>query len=397
MSLKDKKIIVGISGGIAAYKTLSLIRLLVSEGAQVRVICTQNALQFVTPLTIETLSQNDLYYDTFGPRQMSTEHVSYADWGDLFIVAPATANIIGKMAHGIADDALSTTLLAFRKQILIAPAMNVNMFENPVVQDNLSLLLNQGMTILDPEYGFLACGTVGKGRMLEPEILLEAIRNSLNSIMELEGKNVLVTAGATVESIDPVRFMSNHSSGKMGISIANVFAVKGAKVTLLLGKSHIHPSNSNITVIKTLSAEEMYKEALRLWKKTDIAILAAAVADYRPVKQSIQKIKKQADTMTLELERTPDILAALGEAKSRKQTLIGFALETDNETANARKKLNEKNADMIVLNSLKDKGAGFDTSTNKVSFITKNKSENFPLKQKEEVARDIVEWVIKRL
>ena len=406
MSLQGKKIIVGISGGIAAYKTLSLIRLLISDGAQVKVICTQNALQFVTVLTIESLSQNNVYYDTFGARQMATEHVSHADWGDLFIVAPATANIIGKMAHGIADDALSTTLLTFRKHILIAPAMNVNMFENPVLQDNLQLLIKRGTVVLDPEYGFLACGTCGKGRMPEPETLLEAVRNALASgdtaVMGqtngiLRGKKILVTAGATVENIDPVRYISNHSSGQMGVAIADKFAASGADVTLLLGKAQYKPQNSSVRVVETPTAELMHNAATKEWERTDVAVLAAAVADYRPAEIAASKIKKSGQTLTLQLEKTPDILAALGKSKHKGQTLIGFALETENEVANAKKKLSEKNADVIVLNSLRDEGAGFNVQTNKVSFITSNGIEALPLKSKNEIANDIVRLVAERV
>ncbi|MDR2556881.1 MAG: bifunctional phosphopantothenoylcysteine decarboxylase/phosphopantothenate--cysteine ligase CoaBC [Bacteroidales bacterium] len=389
MSLQGKKIIVGISGGIAAYKTLSLIRLLVSGGAQVKVICTQNALEFVTVLTMESLSQNNVYHDTFGPRQMTTEHISHADWGDLFIVAPATANIIGKMAHGIADDALSTTLLAFRKRILIAPAMNVDMFENPALQDNLQLLIKRGVTVLDPEYGFLACGAYGKGRMPEPETLFEAIKKEFEKTMRLRGKKILVTAGATVEAIDPVRYISNYSSGKMGVAIADEFAANGAEVTLLLGRAQYKPQNKNVRVIETITAEAMYSAAIKEWKNADVAVLAAAVADYRPAKTSTSKIKKSASVLTLKLERTPDILASLGKSKRKGQTLIGFSLETDNEVENAKKKLSDKNADIIVLNSLNDKGAGFNTLTNKVSFITKSGIKKLPLKTKEEVAKDI--------
>lgn len=413
MSLQGKKILVGISGGIAAYKTLSLIRLLVSDGAQVKVICTQNALQFVTVLTIESLSQNNVYYDTFGARQMAVEHISHADWGDLFIVAPATANIIGKMAYGIADDALSTTLFAFRKRILIAPAMNENMFENPALQDNLQLLVKRGVTVLDPEYGFLACGTYGKGRMPEPEALSDAIKKAFEEESPLHddtkapatagvggdksplrGKKVLVTAGATIEAIDPVRYISNHSSGKMGIAIADEFATNGADVTLLLGKAQYKPQNNNVRVIETLTAEAMHRAAIKEWKRADVAVLAAAVADYKPAKTSTSKIKKNTPILTLQLEKTPDILASLGKSKRKGQTLVGFSLETDNEIANAKKKLLNKNADIIVLNSLNDKGAGFNTLTNKVSFITKSGVRKLPLKLKEEVAKDIVELVV---
>jgi phosphopantothenoylcysteine decarboxylase/phosphopantothenate--cysteine ligase len=402
MSLQGKKIIVGISGGIAAYKTLSLIRLLVDDGAQVRVICTENALHFVTALTIESLSQSNVYYDTFGARIMTTEHIAYADWGDLFVVAPATANIIGKMAHGIADDALSTTLLTFRKRVLVAPTMNVNMFESPVLQDNLQLLIKRGVTVLDPEYGFLACGTCGKGRMPEPETLLVAVRNAFEieagggaAVMATTSyeKKVLVTAGATVEAIDPVRYISNYSSGKMGVAIADAFASSGADVTLLLGKAQYKPQNGNVRVIETLTAEAMYSAAIKEWKHADIAVLAAAVADYRPVHIAESKIKKSEQTLTLELEKTPDILAALGKSKHKGQMLIGFALETENEVANAKKKLAKKNADIIVLNSLHDKGAGFNTQTNKVSFITASGVKALPLKSKDEIASDIVELI----
>jgi phosphopantothenoylcysteine decarboxylase/phosphopantothenate--cysteine ligase len=396
MILQGKKIIVGISGVIAAYKTLSLIRMLVSEGAQVRVVCTDNALHFVTPLTIESLSQNNVYHDTFAARIVTTEHISHADWGDLFIVAPATANIIGKMAHGIADDALSTTLLTFRKKLLVAPAMNVNMFENPVMQDNLTLLVKRGVKVLDPEYGFLACGAYGQGRMPEPETLLEAVISAFEEDASFIGKKVLVTAGGTVENIDPVRCITNHSTGKMGVSIADAFARKGAEVTLLLAKADVCPLNGNVKVIKTPNADLMYENAVKAWKSADIAVLAAAVADYKPVKAAASKIKKDSGKFSIEFEKTPDILQTLGKSKKKGQMLIGFALETDNELANAKKKVLSKNADMIVLNSLKDKGAGFNSPTNKVSFVTAAAVQSFPLKSKEEVALDIVNWAIKK-
>jgi phosphopantothenoylcysteine decarboxylase/phosphopantothenate--cysteine ligase len=395
MILQGKKIIVGISGGIAAYKTLSLIRLLVSEGAQVRVVCTENALHFVTPLTIESLSQNNVYHDTFAARIVTTEHISHADWGDLFIVAPATANIIGKMAHGIADDALSTTLLTFRKKMLVAPAMNVNMFENPVMQDNLALLVKRGVKVLDPEYGFLACGAYGQGRMPEPETLLEAVISAFEEDASFVGKKVLVTAGGTVENIDPVRCITNHSTGKMGVSIADAFARKGAEVTLLLAKAEVKPCNGNVKVVETPTADLMYENAVKAWKSADIAVLAAAVADYKPIKAAASKIKKDSGKFSIEFEKTPDILQALGKSKKKGQMLIGFALETDNEVSNAKKKVLSKNADMIVLNSLKDKGAGFNSPTNKVSFVTASAVQSFPLKSKEEVALDIVGWTVK--
>lgn len=386
-------IIVGITGGIAAYKTPILIRLLRKAGHEVKCVATDHALEFVTPLTLETLSGNKLYADLFAPaNENSTEHISFKDWGDALVVAPATANIIGKMASGIGDDALSTLLLAFmRKPIYLAPAMNTQMWECPAVQRNIEYLQGIGIHILQPECGELACGTSGAGRMPEPEQIMEQM-TILSPTPDLRGQRILVTAGPTYERIDSVRFIGNYSSGKMGFALAEALAAHGAEVELVTGPTSLRCHHPNIHRTDIESAREMFAAATQHYPTCQAAILSAAVADYRPDHTADHKLKKQGDSgMTLNLVQNPDILATLGTMKQDGQKLIGFALETDNELANAQKKLEKKNLDYIVLNSLRDQGAGFGVDTNRVTIIARNgNSTTTPLLSKARVAEEII-------
>ena len=387
--LQNKHILVGITGGIAAYKIPEFVRLLKKAGAEVRVCCTRNALQFVTPLVLETLSNNKVYTDVFAPHnEHETEHISLPDWADLMIVAPCTANMAGKRACGIADDALSTTFLAMRKPVLVAPAMNEGMLLHPAVQRNLHTLASfPHVTVLDCDEGFLACGTTGKGRMPEPAVLLEAA-DSLLEEKTLAGKRVLITAGPTQEKIDPVRFISNYSSGKMGYALARLCKRKGATVTLVSGPTDLCFEGGE--TIQVNSAQEMRDATVSRFSEADITILSAAVADFTPESAAEHKIK-QKNGLTLSLRPTADIAAELGRMKRPGQLLAGFALETDNEQENALGKMEKKNFDLIVLNSLRDAGAGFGCDTNKITVFTRNGSPlSFPLKPKEEVARDIL-------
>lgn len=394
--LTGKKILIGISGGIAAYKTPLLIRQLIKRGCQVKVVSTRNALEFVTLTTLRTLSQHNVYYDMLSSEgEYSTEHISLTDWADFFIIAPATANIIGKYANGIADDALSTSLLAFNKEIFLAPAMNTKMYNNPIVQENISKLAIRGVKMISPTQGNLACGYDGDGRMEEPEVIAEIIEEYYSNNLPLNNKTYLVTAGGTQEKIDAVRYIGNNSSGKMGYCIAEELASKGAKVILISGKTHLKTLNPNINLINIVSAQEMFDEAIKYFPQCNGAILSAAVADYKPEYVAPNKIKKTSQELTITLTPTYDILASLGKIKKENQVLVGFALETDNEVENAKNKLKKKNLDFIVLNSLNDKGAGFEVSTNKITIIDKEeKVENFELKSKEEVAKDIVNKLI---
>lgn len=392
--LKGKHIVIGISGGIAAYKIPMLIRILKKQGADVRVCTTRNALQFVTEVTLQTLSNNSVYTDVFQPhREHSTEHISLPDWADLLIVAPATADIIGKFASGIADDALSTTFLAFNKPVLIAPAMNDKMLAHPIVQRNISTLAElPNITVMPCADGFLACGTTGTGRMAEPEqIALWAERELTEHA--LANKKVMINLGPTVEPIDPVRFISNYSSGKMGNALAEQCWMQGADVTIVAGPvQHVF---EEAHVVNVSSAEQMYDASVAAAKESDIIILCAAVADYTPAEKAEQKLKRKAgEQLTLALNPTLDIAATIGRNKKKNQKLIGFALETQDEEHNAEDKMHRKNLDMIVLNSLQDKGAGFAGDTNKITiFFQGNKAKAFPLKSKKEVAKDIVQCI----
>ncbi|MFA6200450.1 MAG: bifunctional phosphopantothenoylcysteine decarboxylase/phosphopantothenate--cysteine ligase CoaBC [Bacteroidales bacterium] len=394
--LTGKKILIGISGGIAAYKTPLLIRELIKRGCKIKVVATHNALEFVTLTTLRTLSQNNVYFDIFSTEgEYSTEHISLTDWADCFIVAPATANIIGKFAHGIADDALSTTLLAFNKEVFLAPSMNTKMYHNPIVQENIKKLEELGVKIISPTKGNLACGYDGDGRMEEPKEIVKLMEDYYSNNLPLKNKTILVTAGGTQEKIDAVRYIGNNSSGKMGFCIAEELASKGANVILICGKTSLTTCNPNIKQINIVSAQEMYDETMKYFPTCNAAILSAAVADYKPIIAAKNKIKKTSQDLTITLTPTCDILASLGKEKKENQILVGFALETDNEEENAKEKLKKKNLDFIILNSLNDKGAGFEVSTNKITIIDKDeKVEKFELKSKEEVAKDIVNKLI---
>ena len=389
-------IVVGISGGIAAYKSPHLVRLLRDAGHSVQCVATTHALEFVTRTTLETVSGRRLYCDLFDPaNDHSTEHISLKDWCDAVIVAPATANIIGKMANGIADDALSTLLLAVGgKPIFVCPAMNSEMWRNTAVQRNIETLRRQGVVMIGPDDGHLACGTNGVGRMSQPEAIVAAFNAATAEAKFLAGKWVLVTAGPTYERIDPVRFIGNYSSGKMGVALAEALAEAGATVELVAGPMQARCHAERVNVHNVESAQEMYDAATQLFPQCDAAILAAAVADYRPDHCADTKIKRQdKDEMTLRLVRNPDILATLGSHKRDDQTLIGFAMETNDEERHAKDKLERKNLDYIVLNSLRDKGAGFGVDTNKVTILRRDgEIHSLPLMDKHEVARQIVAY-----
>ena len=398
--LRGKKIVVGISGGIAAYKIPELIRLLKKAGAEVKVTTTNHALEFVTPLVLETLSGNKVYTDVFATgNDHTTEHISLPDWADLMIIAPATANIIGKMAAGIADDALSTTFLAMRKPVLVAPAMNDKMLAHPAVERNLQIISNyDNCKVLPTAEGFLACGTTGKGRMVEPIAIFEAAKDVLTP-KPLLGKKLLISAGPTQEKIDPVRYISNYSTGKMGIAIAEEAARRGAQVTLVLGPTAIRPEQNilhPIRVVDVSSAQEMYEAAMAHFPEQDVAILSAAVADYRVKEVADRKMKREhTEELTLSLVQNPDIAASLGAIKREDQKLIGFALETHNAMQHGADKLVRKNLDMIVINSLQDEGAGFGCDTNKITLLFRSGEEKtFELKSKQDVAKDILDHIV---
>lgn len=400
--LKGKHILVGISGGIAAYKIPELIRLLVKAGAEVRVATTKNALEFVTELTLQTVSGSRVYSDVFAAiNEHSTEHISLPDWCDAMIVAPATANVIGKMAAGIADDALTTTICSCtaRKPIVVAPAMNDKMWESPATQHAIETIKSwNNVTVIEPACGPLACGTEGKGRMPEVKVQQEALEYALAK-KDLTGRHILITAGGTREAIDPVRFVSNYSTGKMGFALAQACARRGADVTLVCGSvstTLVNPLGL-IRRIDAISAQSMYEACQAEWPKADTAILCAAVADFTPAEQADEKIKKQPGQteMSLRMVLTPDIARSLGESKKDGQRLIGFALETHDEKKNALLKLERKRMDAIVLNSLRDKGAGFGTDTNRVTILSADgNSVDLPLQSKADIAEKIIEAVI---
>lgn len=388
-------VVIAISGGIAAYKIPFLIRLFRKAGHKVKVVVTKNALNFVTEATLQTLSDNLVYSDMFAGNKDMTEHISIADWADYYIVAPATANIIGKYANAIADDCISTTLLAFDKDVFLAPAMNTKMYANKGVQNNLRILASRGVNIISPNCGELACGANGDGRMAEPEEIFAFVNNHISKSKILAGKTICVTAGPTYEQIDPVRFIGNNSSGKMGFAIAESLAAKGASVKLIAGPTHLNTKNCNIERIDVKSAEQMYNATVKEFEQADVAILSAAVADYTPKNVFSQKVKKADNVLNIELQPTKDILAQLGRMKTDKQTLVGFALETNDEENNAKQKLSKKNLDFIVLNSLNDKNACFGFDTNKVTIIDSNgKMIKTDLKSKSEIAEDVVSKLI---
>lgn len=382
-------IVLGITAGIAAYKTPQLVRLLTKKEHNVKVILTENAKEFVTPLTLSTVSKNPVLTNFSSPEGNWHSHVELALWADAMLIAPATANTIAKMAHGVCDNLLLATYFSAKAPVFIAPAMDLDMYAHPTVTENLIKLKSFGNHIIPATYGELASGLVGQGRMAEPEDIVLFLENTLSKNLPLKGKKILITAGPTYEAIDPVRFIGNFSSGKMGIALANEAVRQGAEVHLILGPSTEKNIHSQIHLHRVVSAQQMYEAAVIEFSTCDIAILAAAVADYTPETVASEKIKKKGGNLSLTLVPTVDILASLGKIKTT-QTLIGFALETENEVANAQTKLEKKNLDAIVLNSLRDTGAGFGTDTNKVTFITKETQISFPLKSKEEVAKDIL-------
>jgi phosphopantothenoylcysteine decarboxylase/phosphopantothenate--cysteine ligase len=397
--LKGKNILVGVTGGIAAYKTATIIRLLVKEGAEVKVIMTDCAKKFITPLTLSTLSKNPVLTEFFNPENGNwNSHVDLGLWADLYLIAPATANSIAKMASGIADNLLVTTYLSARCPVFIAPSMDVDMLNHPATIINIETLKAFGNSILEPSTGELASGLSGKGRMAEPEEIVKEIKSFFSKKKRynpLKGKHILVNAGPTREPLDPVRFISNYSSGKMGIALADAAAEYGAEVDLVLGPVNILPSDNSVKITRVTTAESMATACLLKFRSCDIAILSAAVADYTPVNVEKQKIKKKREGLTLNLEPTADIAAALGKMKTASQFVAGFALETGDEIKNATRKLKLKNLDLIVLNSLRDSGSGFDTDTNRITIIDKyNNIDKFELKSKEAVARDILDKII---
>ena len=396
--LHGKKIILGVCGSIAAYKAAIVTRLLIKQGAEVKIVATTSALDFITPLTLATLSKNPVLH-SFKKNELGEwiNHVELGLWADAMIVAPATANTIAKMANGFCDNLLLATYLSARCPVFVSPAMDLDMYAHPTTQDNLKKLTSFGNQIIDAEHGELASGLVGTGRMAEPEHIVEILTNSLEKKKDFEGKKVLITAGPTYESIDPVRFIGNHSSGKMGFSIAEEMAARGAHVFLVSGPTQLVPKHNNITFRKVTSAEEMYESCKMEFEDADVAILSAAVADYRPKVKLEQKVKKKTDNLSLELVKTTDIAAELGKLKKKSQFIVGFALETENENLHAQEKLKKKNFDFIVLNSLNDSGAGFGHDTNKITIIRKNNSKEFKLKTKAEVAEDIANEILNDL
>lgn len=397
--LEGKKILIGISGSIAAYKIAALTRLFVKAGAQVKVVMTPAAHDFITPITLATLSKNPVNTSFIKNANGEwTNHVELGLWADVFVIAPASANTISKLALGICDNLLLATYLSARCQIFFAPAMDLDMLAHPATQKNMTTLQSFGNLIIEPNSGELASGLEGKGRMAEPEEIITRIKTYFENKEQLAGKTILITAGPTYEHIDPVRFIGNHSTGKMGFAIAETLANKGAKVVLVAGPSDQKTKHNNINRVNVTSANQMLNECLKVYAHSDIAILTAAVADYAPAQVSQSKIKKADGSLTIELNKTQDILKELGRLKSEKQILIGFALETDNEEENAIKKLNEKNLDFIVLNSLNNKGAGFAHDTNQIDILHRNGQKiSFGLKPKIEVAKDIVEQIIQIL
>ncbi|OFY41489.1 MAG: phosphopantothenoylcysteine decarboxylase [Bacteroidetes bacterium GWF2_40_14] len=398
--LKGKHILLGVTGSIAAYKSAVLVRSLVRQQAEVKVIMTEMAKQFISPLTMATLSKNPILVEFYNPENGDwNSHISLGMWADLYIIAPASANTLSKMATGIADNLLLTTYLSARCPVMVAPAMDVDMFLHTATQNSIDILAKRGVKVIEPASGELASGLDGKGRMEEPEVIAKIIDDFFLANKSLSGKKILITAGPTQEAIDPVRYISNHSSGKMGYAIAEECAARGADVFLVSGPTHLKTISSKITRTDVVSAEQMYNQALACFNNgVDAAILCAAVADFAPVKAAEDKIKREKENYNLELTPTKDIAASLGTLKRDGTILIGFALETSNELANARKKLERKNLDAIVLNSLNDNGAGFGTDTNKVSIINKNGEVNeYPLKDKTEVAKDITDLVEKLL
>ena len=392
----DKNILLGVCGSIAGYKSAALTRLLVKAGANVRIVMTRDATNFITPLTLSTLSKNPVMIDYFEPKSgVWNNHVELGLWADLMIVAPASANTLAKFSNGLCDNLLSAVYLSAKCPLFFAPAMDLDMWNHPATRKNIESLISYGNIMINPAYGELASGLIGEGRMAEPEDILEFISTELKKKLPLKDKKALVTAGPTYEAIDPVRFIGNHSSGKMGFAIAEELSALGASVTLITGPTSLTQSDKTINRVDVTSAEEMLKATTDNFPESSISILSAAVADYRPAEISQIKIKKESFDLTLDLVKTTDILAALGKDKKEWQILVGFALETNNEVENAIEKLRKKNLDFIVLNSLRDEGAGFKNDNNKITIIDRNLTqETFPSKSKKEVAKDICKKVL---
>lgn len=397
--LENKKIVLGITGGIAAYKACNLARLLIKKRAEVQVVMTPSAKEFITPLTLSTLTHKPVVSEFFDRRDGSWHsHVDIGLWADAMIIAPATASSIGKMANGIADNMLITTYLSMKAPVFVAPAMDLDMYAHPSTQQNIQRLVSYGNHIIEPGTGFLASKLEGKGRMEEPEKIVEVLEKHFSKSQSLTGKSVLITAGPTYEKIDPVRFVGNYSSGKMGYALAEACAKQGAEVILVSGPVMLQTKHPAIRRIDVESAQEMYDAATTHFPQADIAILSAAVADFTPETTADKKIKRKGDELVLNLRPTQDIAAALGAIKNENQLLVGFALETDNEVQNAQDKMKRKNFDFIVLNSLQDKGAGFRVDTNKITIIDRQQGTTaYETKSKQEVAEDIVEYIVRKL
>lgn len=396
MTLKGKHIVLGISGSIAAYKACLIIRCLIKKGAEVQVVITPAGKEFITPVTLSALTHKPVISDFFAQRDGTWHsHVDLGLWADAMIVAPATASTIAKMATGVADNMLITTYLSMKAPVFVAPAMDLDMFAHPTTQRNLQLLRSYGNIIIEPATGELASTLVGKGRMEEPEQIVSVVEDALNSSVELKGKKILITAGPTFEKIDPVRFIGNYSSGKMGYAIALECARRGAEVELVSGPTHLSVSHPRIKVVKVESAMQMYDAATKVFPACDAAILSAAVADFTPETTADNKIKRERGEQIIRLKPTHDIAATLGQAKTECQRLVGFALETDDEQKNALNKLESKNLDFIVLNSLRDRGAGFNVDTNKITILHRDGTQtSYPLKSKADVARDIIDNLV---
>lgn len=392
--LKGKHVVLGITGSIAAYKTAGLASMLVKKGCHVHVLMTENATNFINPITFETLTGNKCLVDTFDRNfEFSVEHVALAKQADVVMIAPASANVVAKLAHGLADDMLTTTVLACRCRKIIAPAMNTNMYENPIVQDNIKICEKYGMEVIKPAVGYLACGDTGAGKMPEPAELFDYIEQEIGAQKDLEGKKILVTAGPTREAIDPVRYITNHSTGKMGYAVAKAAALRGADVTLVTGKTDT-PKPRFVKLIEIQSAGDMFEAVTAAAAEQDIIIKAAAVADYRPKSVGTEKTKKTDGDMAIELERTDDILKWLGAHRREGQFLCGFSMETQNMLKNSRVKLDKKNIDMIVANNLKVEGAGFGTDTNVVTIITRERNLELEKMTKEEVADRLLDEIL---
>lgn len=397
--LQGKKIVLGVCGSIAAYKTAVLTRLLIKSAAEVKIIMTPASRDFITPLTLSTLSKNPVFTEFVKDKSGQwINHVELGLWADAIVIAPATANTLAKMATGMCDNLLTAVYLSARCPVFFAPAMDLDMLQHPATKRNIETLSGYGNQLIEPNFGELASGLTGNGRMAEPEEILHRLYDFFNRVRKLQGKKVLVTAGPTHEPIDPVRFISNHSSGKMGFAIAEALAIEGAEVNLITGPTNQHTLHPKISVKKVTTAQEMFDACTALFPSSDITVLSAAVADYRPAEEARQKIKKKDEGLTLELTKTHDIAESLGKMKHNGQIIVGFALETEAEEVHALTKLERKNFDLIVLNSLNDKGAGFSHDTNKITILDgKTKARSFELKSKKEVARDIVQAIIEKM